>query len=598
MAEMTQIDANLATVKKAREDREQKQRLNKPRGGFGDEATITHGGKTTSTPGIKIVSDKPKEQVQQAAAGLLALAPSEFGSVDAGETLMDNLPETEAEFGDKLEQAEKDSEAKKKEKEKRGKLIFSNAVGELYQKWTAAKNPQEMGQQLIEVFGPLVANEMKSQDIAKKERDKAKAHSKDELDSMLTQQQQDLDKFNQKVKRAEDKITKITMDVQESINRGIDPQQYFHDRSAFSTIIGAIAIGMGAYASAVTGSPNYALEIINDAIERDIEAQTKNLELQKEGAEMQIDALKSGMDWEINRFDRNQNARATRWAAIGTWMNNLLDTQQMDEKGRNRIQNLLIAGNESVSKHQLATENKLDALKQAKAYQDLINAQLTSQQKRQEIAQTRRETTVGPAAFRGIPFLENVPSAYLSGSTKTDIIDSAVKAKDNFARSAAWAKSIEQFKALEKHTKYIDKGTGAARAIFGRHRKDWARLHNEMKRQASLMTQPVKELLFKKDPRMSDLDQKMIEAVKNSKSIESFHSMIMRAGMHKLDIMKDTAKVIAVDGMSQFYRQMASTIEIPEKIRQQINNLLKNDDFKTSLQKTEELYDFFKKAGL
>jgi hypothetical protein len=44
-------------------------------------------------------------------------------------------------------------------------------------------------------------------------------------------------------------------------------------RSVGKKILGAIAAGFGAYASAMTGGPNFALQMINDAINRDIQSQ-------------------------------------------------------------------------------------------------------------------------------------------------------------------------------------------------------------------------------------------------------------------------------------------------------------------------------------
>ena len=56
---------------------------------------------------------------------------------------------------------------------------------------------------------------------------------------------------------------------------------YFGKEDTGKKIMAAIAAGLGAYASAMTGTPNFALQIINDAIDRDLVVQKENLERQR-----------------------------------------------------------------------------------------------------------------------------------------------------------------------------------------------------------------------------------------------------------------------------------------------------------------------------
>ena len=53
----------------------------------------------------------------------------------------------------------------------------------------------------------------------------------------------------------------------------IDPGRFFAQKGALSEIGAAFAVAMGAYSSAMTGGKNYALDIVNNAIEKDIMAQ-------------------------------------------------------------------------------------------------------------------------------------------------------------------------------------------------------------------------------------------------------------------------------------------------------------------------------------
>lgn len=58
----------------------------------------------------------------------------------------------------------------------------------------------------------------------------------------------------------------------------VNPDRFFEDRGLFATIGMAIAQGMGAYASTMTGAPNFAYEMVQKAIERDISAQRDQIE--------------------------------------------------------------------------------------------------------------------------------------------------------------------------------------------------------------------------------------------------------------------------------------------------------------------------------
>lgn len=66
--------------------------------------------------------------------------------------------------------------------------------------------------------------------------------------------------------------------------------------SAGQRILSAVAIAMGAFGASITGGPNYALQIVNDRINRELDAQRSELEKKK------------GKVSELGRiFERNQN---------------------------------------------------------------------------------------------------------------------------------------------------------------------------------------------------------------------------------------------------------------------------------------------------
>lgn len=69
----------------------------------------------------------------------------------------------------------------------------------------------------------------------------------------------------------------------------VDPQKFFRDRGTMGTIAAAIAQGIGAYAAVLGGTGrNYAQEMIDAAIERDIRTQEAEIKLGKDNALRQL----------------------------------------------------------------------------------------------------------------------------------------------------------------------------------------------------------------------------------------------------------------------------------------------------------------------
>lgn len=93
------------------------------------------------------------------------------------------------------------------------------------------------------------------------------------------------------------------------INEAADQYQRLSDKlfeepSTFSRIMGAVAMGLGAYGSALTGSPNYAYEIIKTNQQRDLDA--KKLKLQ--GALERMKAAGTSFE-NIDKWSKTQQER-------------------------------------------------------------------------------------------------------------------------------------------------------------------------------------------------------------------------------------------------------------------------------------------------
>lgn len=76
-------------------------------------------------------------------------------------------------------------------------------------------------------------------------------------------------------------------------NAKMDPDKFWNDRGTAGRIMGAIAMAMGAAGSSLTGGPNYAMQIIDNAIQRDLMAQKANID--KKGQMIQVAGSRMAM---------------------------------------------------------------------------------------------------------------------------------------------------------------------------------------------------------------------------------------------------------------------------------------------------------------
>lgn len=91
-------------------------------------------------------------------------------------------------------------------------------------------------------------------------------------------------------RRQEAETTKLKS-LQVEADSKIDPKRWWKEKSTGENILAALAIGLGGFSASMTGGPNYALQIIDKAIERDIDAQLANREGKYKQAAAQQDML-------------------------------------------------------------------------------------------------------------------------------------------------------------------------------------------------------------------------------------------------------------------------------------------------------------------
>ena len=82
----------------------------------------------------------------------------------------------------------------------------------------------------------------------------------------------DIDAIDERIKKLDERLDQVS-------NEEIKP--YFGKEDTGRKILAAIAAGIGAYASAMTGTPNYALQVLNKAIDDDLDKQKEELSFKR-----------------------------------------------------------------------------------------------------------------------------------------------------------------------------------------------------------------------------------------------------------------------------------------------------------------------------
>jgi hypothetical protein len=130
-----------------------------------------------------------------------------------------------------------------------------------------------------------------------------KAAEKAMMDSIrLDVQQADASKLRDQQKTEYDRrIGAINTELQNVSQKKVNPNRFWDDADAGTTLLAGIALAMGAFGSSMNGGPNQAMQIINDYIDRDTERQMDEIRSAKEGVDLKRNAfqewLANGNDW-------------------------------------------------------------------------------------------------------------------------------------------------------------------------------------------------------------------------------------------------------------------------------------------------------------
>jgi hypothetical protein len=176
----------------------------------------------------------------------------------------------------------------------------------------------------------------------------------------------------------------VKTSIQEAADAKVDPGKFFKEKGTLASIGAAFAIGLGAYAASITGGKNNAMDIIDNAIDRDIAAQKQAIQSKQQ----KVQDLKGSLqDMRVRFQDERQAEAAARAQQYEVAINSL--------KGR-----LAGIGN----KEALASGQKLLADMEAKKAENLMNLEQLAQGKKQTTSNF--ETSIGGMTPAGAASLQ------------------------------------------------------------------------------------------------------------------------------------------------------------------------------------------------
>lgn len=140
---------------------------------------------------------------------------------------------------------------------------------------------EEQGGQVLKALDAQESSIQQQMDILKSGQETAdKMRQTNELEQQL--KQLEIDRTQRHMKQdADERDRQLEQQYQDVRNQKVDPNHWFKKNGTAGNILAAIAIGAGAFAAAMphtTNHENQALGIINDAVNRDVDAQRGEIE--------------------------------------------------------------------------------------------------------------------------------------------------------------------------------------------------------------------------------------------------------------------------------------------------------------------------------
>jgi hypothetical protein len=164
------------------------------------------------------------------------------------------------------------------------------------QQQTANQQAFDVGQKQASVEAGYAQEAARVAEEQRKQQQVFQTHWQDAMDAQMKSYQQ-----------AQDEVAKV--------NTTIDPNRYWAKKGTGAQVLAAISVAMGAFGASLTGGKNYAQEIINKAVDDDIDAQKHMAEMQLKKGNEKVASQQTLYGMMRNRFGDDATALAATQAA-------------------------------------------------------------------------------------------------------------------------------------------------------------------------------------------------------------------------------------------------------------------------------------------
>jgi len=321
-----------------------------------------------------------------------------------------------------------------KGEQRRGYEGVANSIAGMPVGWQRSLNSMANDERALEVadMRRRILERERFGEVEKEMRDAGlrSAYAADAVNRKRTEDQQ---AFESRVRKLADEVS-----------QGVDPNRIYKERGTVGNILAMIAAGLGAAGAVLAKSPNYAMEAMQKAIDRDIAAQKATISAKRSS----IDAATREYQLMMERFDGMEGAEAAKnmaaWEQISGTLAGFRNenmTQGMKERlgvmEDHARQNRDIAEQKLLHRGMVTREQQL-----AREYNDLMRRQSGSGSPKRELPPGHYDVSMRDYQERYIGSL----GGYAYGGTKDDI----EKLKEQSAARQAMVNDLNLLRRLAR----------------------------------------------------------------------------------------------------------------------------------------------------
>ena len=407
-------------------------------------------------------------------------------------------------------------------------------VGKVYSVAAKATNPEEFAQEVAKEAGKFMNQKEKNRKAFDNLNKAGIEKEQKKLDAVANQLAETQREGQDQINRSMKKVAQDNQIVQDALARGYDPQNFWNDRGNLAKVMGVLAVMGGQFGAALTGTENNALEIIEDAIQRDMEAQKDHITYLKEAGKItaeQHTRLVEAVG--IN----NQNAvteAAQKRATIMSIAKSQRDRIKTVFGSAQDDANLSMQLNQTNLNNQMALEKGKDSLKAQKELLEIEQLKQNIRHKHQQQAM--------PAGTVTLPGLGGKEELTFGGSPE----EKKAFSKDLADGRRGIREADRSLHAIDSAQRWMRNNWFEGKGAFiGKPSVEWQKHVGNVGNQLATMIKPIHDAI-QGDPRMTEQDKNLAKELSGADNFDSWWSMGPAQLRNKLVLAKQMMKKVAM----------------------------------------------------